>query len=78
MPHARCRNCGCFREPVRDPGLFDAPLPVPSVSDPFAAFHRESRAREAQARKRGVTRQIGAERQARRDFTHRYLKPQGK
>lgn len=74
MPHARCRNCGCFREPVRDADLFDAPLPVPSVSDPFSAFHRDSQRREAEARKRGVTRQIGAERQVRREFTHASLK----
>lgn len=75
--HARCRKCGCFREPVRDRDLFDAPLPVPAVTDRFAAFHRESRQREAEARRRGVTRQIGAERRARFDFTHHYLKPQG-
>lgn len=74
MPHARCRNCGCFREPVREPGLFDAPLPVPSVDDRFAAFHRESQRREAQARRRGVTRAIGAERQARYEFTHEALR----
>lgn len=73
MPVVRCTNCGCFREPVRDADLFDAPLPVPSVSDPFAAFHRESQRREAQARKRGFTRQIGAERQARYQFTHSAL-----
>lgn len=71
MPHARCRNCGCFREPVRDADLFDAPLPVPSVTDPFAAFHRESQARE---RKATATRQIGAERRARYDFTHASLR----
>ena len=72
--HARCRRCGCFRGPVRAADLFDAPLPVPAVTDPFAAFIRESLAREAQARKRGVTRQIGAERQARYEFTHASLK----
>jgi hypothetical protein len=74
VPHARCQRCGCFREPVRDRGLFDAPLPVPSVKDPWAAFIRDSQRREAEARKRGVTRQIGAERRARRDFTHASLR----
>jgi hypothetical protein len=73
MPVVRCANCGCFREPVRDADLFDAPLPVPSVSDPFAAFHRESHRRERAARKRGVTREIGAERRLRSAFTHQAL-----
>lgn len=72
--HSRCRNCGCFREPVRDRDLFDAPLPVPAVSDPFAAFHRESHRREAEARRKGVCRLVGAERRARRDFTHQSLR----
>lgn len=54
--------------------LFGGPLPVPSVSDPFAAFHRDSQRREAEARKRGVTRQIGAERQSRYAFTHASLR----
>lgn len=71
--HARCKNCGCFREPVRDRDLFDAPLPVPPMS-PFASFHRDSQHREAEARKRGVTRQIGAERRARFDFTTQALR----
>lgn len=74
MAHARCRRCGCFREPVREPDLFDAPLPVPTVSDQFSAFHRESQRREAQARMRGVTRLIGAERQRRYEFTHQSLR----
>lgn len=69
MPWARCRNCGCFREPVRDADLFDAPLPVPAVNDPFAAFHRESRRREAAAQSRGADRLVGQERKARRTFT---------
>ena len=69
----RCRNCGCFREPVRDADLFDAPLPVPAVDDRFAAFHRDSQRREADARRRGVTRLVGAERQARYAFTHQCL-----
>lgn len=72
MPHARCRNCGCFREPVRDADLFDAPLPVPAMSA-FSAFHRESQRREALARRRGVNREIGAERRARSAFTHQAL-----
>lgn len=71
--HSRCANCGCFREPVRDRDLFDAPLPVPSVNDPWAAFIRESQRREALARRRGVTREIGAERRARSAFTHQAL-----
>lgn len=73
MAHARCKNCGCFREPVRDADLFDAPLPVPSVSDPFGQFIRESQRREAQARRRGVTRLVGAERRNRYAFTHQAL-----
>lgn len=78
MPQRHCPKCGGFQvTPSPQPSLFDRPLPVRAADDPFAAFHRESLAREAQARKRGVTRQIGAERQARYDFTHRYLKPQG-
>lgn len=74
MPHARCKNCGCFREPVRDRDLFDAPLPVPSVNDPHSQFIRDSQRREAEAVRRGVTRQIGAERRARYEFTHASLR----
>lgn len=74
MAHARCGNCGCFRAPVTDqPSLFDAALPVPAVDDRFAAFHRESLRREAEARRKGVCRVVGAERQARRRFTHEAL-----
>lgn len=69
MPWARCRNCGCFREPVRDADLFDAPLPMPAVGDAFAAFHRQSQQRERDAAARGADRQVGQERKARRDFT---------
>jgi hypothetical protein len=77
MPHARCRNCGCFREPVRDADLFDAALPFPAANDDFSRFHRESQAREAAAARRGADRLVGAERRARREFTLHYLKPQG-
>ncbi len=69
MPWARCRNCGCFREPVRDADLFDAPLPVPPADDPFSAFHRESRRREQAAAKRGADQMVGRERKARQTFT---------
>ena len=69
MPWARCKNCGCFREPVRDAELFDAPLPIPAVDDAFAAFHRQSQQRERNAAGRGADRQVGRERRARRDFT---------
>lgn len=69
MPWARCRNCGCFREPVRDADLFDAPLPMPAADDAFAAFHRQSQQRERNAAARGADRQVGRERRARRDFT---------
>lgn len=68
--HARCRRCGCFREPVRDADLFDAPLPVPSVTDPHATFIRDSHRREAAAVRRGVTRAVGAERRLRSATTH--------
>lgn len=69
MPWARCRNCGCFREPVRDADLFDAPLPMPAADDDFAAFHRRSQQRERDAAARGADRQVGQERKARHDFT---------
>jgi hypothetical protein len=76
MPHARCRNCGCFREPVTEPDLFATPsgLPFPAADDPFLSFHRASQRREAEARRRGVCRAVGAERSARRDFTHQALR----
>ncbi|PZT99860.1 MAG: hypothetical protein DI624_04090 [Brevundimonas sp.] len=76
MPWARCRNCGCFREPVRDADLFDAPLPMPAVDDAFAAFHRQSQMRERAAAARGADRQVGRERRARRDFTLAALRGQ--
>lgn len=70
--HARCTNCGCFRAPVPvvpQGDLFGTVLPFPSVEDPFAAFHRRSRDREALAARQRRDRDVGAERQARRDFT---------
>ena len=76
MPWARCRNCGCFREPVRDADLFDAPLPMPAVDDTFAAFHRRSLTREREAAARGADRLVGRERKARRDFTLSALRGQ--
>lgn len=60
--------------PTPQADLFGGPLPVPGVSDPFAAFHRESHRREAEARRKGVCRLVGAERRARRDFTHQSLR----
>lgn len=76
MPHARCRNCGCFRAPVTEPDLFDARsgLPFPTADDPFLTAIRASQRREADARRRGVTRAIGQERIARRAFTHQALR----
>lgn len=75
MPQRHCPKCGAFQvTPTPQADLFGGPLPVPGVSDPFAAFHRESQRREAEARRRGINRQIGAERRARRDFTHQSLR----
>lgn len=72
MAHARCTNCGCYRSPVIEaPGLFDAPLPFPTIDDPFAAFHRRSREREARA---VATQVVGAERRLRTTFTNNALK----
>lgn len=76
MPWARCRNCGCFREPVRDADLFDAPLPFLGVDDPFTAFHRESQERERAAAARGADRAVGRERKARLAFTTNALRGQ--
>lgn len=71
MPHARCRNCGCFREPVTEPGLFDAPsgLTFPVAGNPFFDFHNASQRRERRAAQGRVCRAVGAERHARREFT---------
>lgn len=63
--------------PTPQADLFGSALPFPAANDDFARFHRESRQREAEARRKGVCRAIGAERHARRDFTLRCLKPQG-
>lgn len=74
MDQRHCPRCGGFLTTCTpEPSLFDTHLPFPSVDDRFAAFHRESQRREASARKRGVTRQIGAERRARSAFTHQAL-----
>ena len=70
--HARCTNCGCFRAPVPvvpQGDLFGTVLPFPTIEDPFSAFHRQSREREAQAARHRRDRDVGAERQARRTFT---------
>lgn len=72
MPQPHCSRCGAFVT-GRQPGLFDRPLPVPPIDDRFSAFHRESQRREAEARRRGVTRLVGAERRARSAFTHQAL-----
>ena len=74
--HARCTNCGCFRAPVPvvpQGDLFGTVLPFPTMEDPFSSFHRRSREREALAASARHDRAVGAERQARRDFTHRAL-----
>lgn len=76
MPWSRCRNCGCFREPVRDADLFDAPLPLPAAGQAFFDFHRQSREREAGASKRRHDRGVGQERRARLDFTTAALRGQ--
>lgn len=74
--HARCSNCGCFRIPVpavAQGDLFGTVLPFPTATDPFAVFHRQSRDREALAARLRRDRDVGAERQARRNFTLRAL-----
>lgn len=74
MPQRHCPKCGGFQvTPSPQPSLFDRPLPVRAADDPFAACHRESQTREAPARRRGVTRLIGAERRNRYEFTHACL-----
>ena len=60
--------------PTPQADLFGGPLPIPAVDDRFSAFHRESQRREAEARRRGVCRVVGAERRRRYDFTHASLK----
>lgn len=75
MPNPHCPKCGSFRSPVPPvTGLFDSALPFPSIDDPFARFHRESREREAKAVRRGVCREVGAERRRRVEFTIQALK----
>lgn len=67
-----CNRCGGFVTPqpeTRDLFLTRGGLPIPPAADPFAAFHAESRKREERAMRRGVCRQVGAERQQRREFT---------
>lgn len=59
--------------PTPQGDLFGGALP-PAPMSAFSAFHRESRQREAEAVRRGVTRQIGAERRARYEFTHDSLR----
>lgn len=71
-----CNRCGGFVTPkpeTRDLFLTRGGLPIPPATDPFATFHAESRKREERAMRRGVCRQVGAERRARFAFTHKAL-----
>lgn len=68
-----CPRCGGFTSPQpenRSLLMTRAGLPLPPAGDLFASFHAASLDREAEAKRRGVTRQIGAERRARYAFTH--------
>lgn len=75
MPQRHCPKCGAFQvTPTPQADLFGSALPFPAANDDFARFHRESRQREAEARRKGVCRLVGAERRSRYDFTHASLR----
>jgi hypothetical protein len=54
-----------------------AGLPLPPAGDPFFAVIAQSQKREAEALSKARCRDVGAERKARRDFTHQALRSVG-
>ncbi|RZJ47450.1 MAG: hypothetical protein EON87_01040 [Brevundimonas sp.] len=77
MTRLHCTRCGGFVTPQpenRDLFATRGGLPLPANDNGFFAYHAESQRRETDARRRGVCRLVGAERQARRDFTHAALR----
>lgn len=78
MARQHCPNCGGFVSPMPEQrALFQTRggLPLPANDNGFFGFHAASQDREAEALRHGRCRAVGAERQARRDFTHAALLP---
>lgn len=77
MSRQHCPNCGGFVSPMPEQrALFQTRggLPLPANDNAFFAFHTASQDREDDALRHGRCRAVGAERQARRDFTHAALR----
>lgn len=71
-----CPKCGGFVSPMPEQRALFATrggLPLPANDNLFFATILASQQREETARRGGVCRAVGAERQARRDFTHAAL-----
>ena len=77
MTRLHCPKCGSFTSPMPEQrALFQTRggLPLPANDNGFHGFHAASMAREAEARRKGICRTVGAERRARRDFTNAALR----